>query len=166
MEIDIYPIDIIFGILILVAAVRAAFRGFVTEALSMAAFILGIAGAILFHRMLAEYIETLWGASMWNVIIAFLVLFVVIYLVAKLLEGILHKILMTLRLDKLDKALGFFLGIIEGVIVVAVILFLMAWQPFFDVQELIETSVVSRFLSAFIPSPAELNVPKIQLKDV
>lgn len=132
----------------------------------MAALILGIAGAIIFHKMLAEYIGTVWGFSMWNYIIAFLALFIVIYLIAKLLEGLLHKIFLALHLNKLDKVLGFFLGIAEGIIVIAVILFFLTWQPFFEAQELLERSVISRILSPFLPSPSELDVPKIQLKDV
>ena len=67
-------IDVVFAILILVAAVRGAFRGFVAEAGSAAALVLGIGGAVGFHRPVARIIARSFGESMWNPLIAFLVL--------------------------------------------------------------------------------------------
>ena len=59
-------IDVVFAILIVIAAVRGAFRGFVAEVGSAASIILGIGGAVLFYRPGARLISGRFGQSMWN----------------------------------------------------------------------------------------------------
>ncbi|MBN1835665.1 MAG: CvpA family protein [Spirochaetales bacterium] len=149
-------IDVVFAILILVAAVRGAFRGFVAEAGSAAALVLGISGAVGFHRPVARIIARSFGESMWNPLIAFLVLFLVIYIVVKLVERLLAAVFEKLNLDRLDSALGFFLGIAEGLLLVAVVLFLLNWQPFFDPGPLLGDSLFARFLCPLLPSPERI----------
>ena len=166
MEVQIYPIDIVFAIVVAAAAVRGIFRGFVAELLSMSAFVLGLAGAIVFYRTLAEYLGEMWKDTVWNYIVSFLALFVCIYLAVKLVEGLLHKIFHSLRLEKLDKVLGFLLGIVEGIIFIAIMLFILTWQPIFDPAPLLERSAAAQFLLPFLPSPDEIPIPKINLNDV
>ena len=43
------------------------------------------------------------------------------------LQAALHNVLDKLNLERLDKALGLFLGLVEGVLAVAVLLFVMNW---------------------------------------
>ncbi len=149
-------IDIVFLVLIVVLVIRGAIRGFVTEVGSVAALVIGFGGAILFYKPLAALIGRLFGVSMWNPLIAFLVLFLVLYLVIKLLEHLLHAMFDKLNLERLDRAIGFFFGLAEGLLAVCVLLFLLNWQPLFDARKLLEHSLFARVLSPILPSPQRI----------
>jgi hypothetical protein len=72
--------------------IRGAIRGFVAEIGSVAAFVAGFGGAILFYKSVSLLIEKWFGPSMWNPLIAFLILFVLLYLLVKLLERLLAAV--------------------------------------------------------------------------
>lgn len=127
MQISFDYIDILFGVIILVTTIRCIMKGFVAEALSMAAVILGILIAVIFAGQAAKLIDKLIAPSPWNQLAAFLILFLLVYLVIKIIQNALHTVFEKLHLDKLDKALGLFLGLVEGVLLVAVLLFAMNW---------------------------------------
>ncbi len=149
-------IDIVFAILIVVLAVRGAIRGFVAESGSVAALFLGLGGAIALYKSLAALLTKWFGASLWNPLIAFLVLFLLIYLLVKALERLLAALFEKLSLERLDRALGLFLGLAEGLLLVGVLLFLLNWLPFVDTRGLLRGSLFARFLSPLLPSPERL----------
>jgi membrane protein required for colicin V production len=153
------PLDVIFVVLIAAAAIRCAFRGFIAEVMSFAALILGIVAAVFFSKAGASLIDTYICFSNWNQIIAFLVIFVIVYLILKLLEGVLQRVLEKIHLDKLDRVLGFFLGLVEGGLVVVLLVYLMRVQPIFDLQELLDKSTIADFaleiIPIFVPAQAE-----------
>jgi membrane protein required for colicin V production len=139
-------LDIVFALIVVIAMIRAAMRGFVTELLSTAAVVLGILAAVLFSAPLSVYVSRLLGESMWSQIIAFLVLFIVVYLAVKLIEGLLHRGIEALSLRKLDSVLGLLLGALEGLLVVCVVLFVLYIQPFFDAGNILEESLSARLI--------------------
>ena len=149
-------IDIVFAVLILVLAVRGAIRGFVAEFGSVAALFLGLGGAIALYKAVAALLDRWFGASLWNSLIAFLVVFLLIYLVVKALERLLAALFDKLDLERLDRAIGLFLGLAEGLLLVGVLLVLLNWQPFFDTRGLLRESLFARFLSPLLPSPERL----------
>jgi membrane protein required for colicin V production len=149
-------IDMVFLVLLIVLAIRGAVRGFVTEIGSVAALVVGFGGAILFYKPLAGLIGRMFGSSMWNPLIAFLVLFLVLYLLIKALEHLLHAVFDKLNLERLDRAIGLFLGLAEGLLAVCVLLFLLNWQPFFEARRLLEHSLFARFLAPVLPSPQRI----------
>ena len=123
------PLDIFFLVVIGIAVVRCIFKGFVSELFSFLAVVGGIIIAFLFNDLVAGYINNMTKVSQWNTIIAFLVLFLAVYIIVKILEKIIQNVLDKLHLEKLDKALGLFLGLIEGAVIVIVIIFLMNMIP-------------------------------------
>jgi membrane protein required for colicin V production len=159
-------IDIVFALLIIIAAIRGAFRGFVAEVGSMAALILGFALAIVFYKPLSLLLQKQFGSSMWNQVIAFLILFLVVYLLVKLVQRLLQNIVERLSLDRLDSAMGLFLGIAEGLIVVGVVLFVINWQPFFDPKNLLGSSFFARMLFPVLPSPERIFGPRVFVENV
>lgn len=148
-------IDIIFIIIIIIAALRCAFRGFITEIMSVAAIILGILGAIFLSGLVAGYIDEYFGLARWSNIVAFLVLFLVIYIVVKLLERGIDRFLEQIHLEKLDKALGLFLGLFEGIILVGLIIFIMLIQPVFDAQNVLTESWFAGVFFSIFPGGTE-----------
>jgi membrane protein required for colicin V production len=152
---ELAAIDIVFAIIIVILAIRAAIRGFVKELLGTAALILGIVAAVAFSGLASGLIENLIGESIWSQVIAFLVIFLLVYLVLKIFEGALNRLIERIHLNQLDHALGLFLGIVEGAVVVFILLMLVQIQPFFEPESLIADSLFARLLLPFMPFAEE-----------
>ena len=110
-------VDGIVLIVVVVAAIRAAFRGFVAELFGVAAIAAGIGVGALLYSPLAVAMDQWWGASVWNRIAAFLGIFLACYMLMKLVEALFHRFFDALDLEKLDRVLGLFVGIAEGLAV-------------------------------------------------
>lgn len=151
MNIALSGLDIVFLILIAFAALRAGIRGFVHEFLSMAAVLLGIGAAVLFSGIAAQLLQPYVGGGTWSQVVAFLGLFLVVYVVVKLFENALNRLIERINLESLDRALGFFLGIAEGLFLVFVLVLILQLQPVFDVEQLLLESEISRFLIPLLP---------------
>ncbi len=142
-------LDIACLVIFLILVIRVVVRGFVKEFLEMASFICATAGAVFLSGPLSVLLDNLFGKTGWNQIIAFLACFLVIYIVIKILETKLHDLFDKFHLDKLDHALGLFLGIVEGVLAVAIILLLLNWLKgikFLNIGPLLANSFVARLL--------------------
>ena len=147
MEFNFNQFDIVLSIIILILMIRGAFKGFVAEILSMAAIILGIGSSVIFSGLLSNLIVEIFGESIWSPVIAFLAIFIIVYLVVKLLEGAIHKGIEKLNLHRLDKVMGFLLGLIEGILIVSCLVFIVRIQPFFeDAHKMLETSFYANII--------------------
>jgi len=146
------PLDIFFLILIFILAVRCASRGLIAEVLAMAAIIIGIICGFLFSGILSSVITLYFGFSPWNLIIAFLLIFLLTYLIINMIREGLYNFLEGIRLEKVDNLLGFFLGILEGVLIVAIIVVLLRSLPFGNIQKLLKKSIVSGIIMSIIPA--------------
>lgn len=144
-------LDIVFGVVLLVAAVRCAFRGFIAEVMSMAALILGIGLAVLFSNLAADYLEPYLGDSMWNQVIGFLAIFLLVYLVVKIFEGALHRLFEKIQLERLDRALGFVLGVAEGLLVISIAIIVIYLQPFVPPERIVGNSIVTTVILRVLP---------------
>ena len=132
----------------------------------MAALILGFGAAIVFYKPVALLLDKQFGPTFWNQLIAFLILFLLGYLLVKLVQRMLQNVIERLNLDRLDSALGFFLGIAEGLLVVGVALFVINWQPFFDPKGLLGSSFFARILFPVLPSPERIFGPRVFVDNV
>jgi len=146
-------LDIVFLVVIGVAALRASIRGFVSEVMSFAAFILGLIAAILLYRPVSGLLREVITASPWVEIVSFLGVFVVGYLVVKVVERMLHSVLESLHLHQLDRVLGLFLGVMEGLVIVVLALLVLHWQTFVDAQDLLSESWFESVLYPLLPDP-------------
>lgn len=145
------PLDIVFAVIVGISSIRTAMRGFVAEVMSFAAVVGGIAAAVLFSGRLAAYIGTHYGMSVWNTVIAFLAIFIVCYLLIKIFERGIYRIVDSIHLERLDRALGFFLGIAEGLLVVVVIVLIMEIQPFVNLSSTLHSSRVVGVIMKLLP---------------
>jgi membrane protein required for colicin V production len=149
--VDLSGLDVVFLILIVFAALRAGFRGFVREFMSMAAVFLGIAVAVLFSGVAAVYVQPWIGAGAWSQVVSFLGLFLLVYLLVKVFERALNRIIERINLESLDRALGFFLGIVEGLLASFILLLVLQLQPLFDTREMIADSILAVYLLPLLP---------------
>jgi membrane protein required for colicin V production len=144
-------IDIVFIIVLLITVVRALVRGFVHEFMSMAAIILGIVTAVLLSGVVAVKIAPYIGNTTWTQVVAFLGLFLAVYIVVKIFESALNRLVERINLDSLDRALGFFLGMAEGLVLIFIIILIMRVQPFVDLTSVIDHSAFARVLLPLMP---------------
>ncbi len=146
-------IDIVFALIIFFFAIRVTIRGFVSEFFSKAAVVLGALCAVLLYKKLAPYIERMLGENVFSDIISFLAIFIAVYAVVKIVQQLVGSAFKGETMTGLDKALGFFFGILEGLLICSVILIILRAQPFFDPEKIISGSFFDRLFSPFLRPP-------------
>ena len=148
---NIAAFDIVSLVIILILAVRGTFRGFLTEIMAMASVIVGISVAVIFTHPVSVILQKYIGDSFWNTVISFLGLFLITYLIIKIFENSLNMLIEKVQLEKLDQSLGFFLGILEGFLLIIIIVFAMNAQQFFDIKNLLDNSIAASVAQKIIP---------------
>ena len=145
-------IDIVFILLTVLFVIRCFLKGFVSELLSMAAFVLGILASLFFYKNGAEFLrENFWhDLEVIPEVVAFIALFLIVFIVIKLLEIMLKGIIQGVKLGNADRFLGIIFGFFEGVAVISLCLFVLRIQPLFDPSEILSESVFARFLLPLI----------------
>jgi membrane protein required for colicin V production len=152
-------IDIVFIVLIFILVIRCALRGFISEIMSMAAGVLGVLSAILFYKPGAAFVRTKILADMQVVpeLIAFVVLVAIVFFCIKVLQHIIQDIISRVNLlEGFDHALGLIFGLLEGLVLVCLILFVINIQPLFNPASLLEHSIFAQVLN---PLMGELRLP-------
>ena len=124
--------DLILFVVILFFIVRCSIKGFVDEFFSKTAVLGGIAAAILFFRRLSPAVAELTGKDSLNV-----------------------------SMRNLDRALGFFLGIGEGILVSLVVVIVIDQQPFFDPSALFSGSLFVRLFAPFMDFDLRTAAPEM-----
>ena len=85
-------------------------------------------------------------------VLGFIALFLIVFIVVKIIERLLKDIIEGIKLTKVDRFIGIFFGIIEGIVVVSLVLFIITIQPVFDSQKLLENSFFAKMIVPFITS--------------
>lgn len=147
---NLAAIDIVFGALILILTIRCGLKGFIEEFLSVAALVLGLLCAVAFVRPGAELVKGWLGPNSFPEVIAFVGLFLIAFILVKILERVLGDIVDRVNLEGLDRALGVLLGLVEGLLVVSVALFVLSVQPLFDAGPLLSHSIFAKYLMPIV----------------
>ncbi|MBN2811520.1 MAG: CvpA family protein [Spirochaetales bacterium] len=146
----IAPFDLVCLLIIVLLVIKVTLTGFIAEFFSRAAILIGLMGGILFFRTLEPYAARILGPGVFAAPASFLSIFLVLYLAIKLLQQLAGNAFEGETMANLDRALGFFLGFAEGVLLVMMVLSLMTMQPWFDVSSLLEGSLFARLLLPFV----------------
>ncbi|MBR2362040.1 MAG: CvpA family protein [Spirochaetaceae bacterium] len=147
-------IDIVFLIIILVMAIKGAVNGFIAEVFGKAAFLVGLLVGVLFYNDLAVVLVQWISVVFLAQVVSFLLLFILTFLLIKVIQHVLGGIFKGDILGSLNRALGFFLGLAEGVLIVAMILLVLHVQPWIQVDSLLAGS----FVDALFASPLNQSV--------
>jgi membrane protein required for colicin V production len=119
-------IDIILGLLLIVAAIRGFIKGFIYEIASLVALILGVWGGIHFSYYLADFIEhTFSWHSKHLELISFFIILVVIVIVIHLIGMALSKVVDAISLGFLNHTAGLFFGIVKAAFILSILLILL-----------------------------------------
>ena len=153
-------IDLIFLILIILMLIRGYLRGFIEEVFSWAASVLAIWVAVLLYPAGAAFIRSKVMQDVRYVpeILAFVAIFFVVTIFLKLVEKILKDVVMGANLGWADKILGLLFGLVEGLTLTALILFILSIQPLVDpekIEKILENSIFAEILLPLIRIPLE-----------
>lgn len=149
-------VDIIFCLIILLFAILATKNGFIREVFGKLAIVLGIIVGISFTGLLEPNVSKIISNKVVATVVCFLLLFIVTFLLVHIIQTLISRAFDGEILQGLDRVLGFFLGVVEGCVVVCLILILLISQPWFN--ELTEFARTGFFYSVFGPvleSPIE-----------
>jgi membrane protein required for colicin V production len=118
--------DWVIVIVVMASVLQAAISGFFHEAFGIAGLILGyLLAAWNYQRLAARYAPYL--KSMWlGEIAAFLIIFLAVVIVAGVAGRITRHIVKEAGLSFVDRVLGGALGLVRGILLVAVVLMSMA----------------------------------------
>jgi membrane protein required for colicin V production len=119
-------IDIILGLLLIVAAVRGFMKGFIYEVASLVALILGVWGGIHFSYSLARFLEHTFSWHSEHLgLISFFIILVVIVVLVHLVGAALSKVVEAISLGFLDHTAGLFFGLVKAAFILSILLVLL-----------------------------------------
>lgn len=143
-------IDWVFLAIVILLAARCFVRGFIEELLSVAAIAGGFVAALFLYRKGGELIRTQLKIESFPEVLAFIAIFLVAFLIVKLIEHMIREGLEATNLENTDRVLGLFLGAVEGMILVSLILVALQLQPLFDADKLLKNSFFAKTLLPLI----------------
>lgn len=118
-------IDIVLGILLIIAGVRGFMKGFIIELASLVALILGIWTAIHFSYFTADFItDNFHWDPKYVGIVAFLITFLIVVVVVHIIGKLLTKVVEAIALGVLNHLAGMLLGVLKTALVLSVVLLL------------------------------------------
>ncbi|AEE16580.1 CvpA family protein [Treponema brennaborense] len=146
-------IDAVFAVIILACAINGTIKGFVAELFGKAAVILGLVVAVIFYGNLVPYVGKWISADFLAQVVSFVLIFIVTYLSVRIVQHFIGGFFQGDILSGLNRALGFFLGIAEGLIITAVVIILLYAQPWIDIDGLFRGSFFHELLKGFVTEP-------------
>lgn len=117
-------VDIIILAIVAVSALIGVFRGLIKEALSLASWFLAILAGTLFSAQLADLMTNLINNASLRRIAAFAILFIAVIFTGTIVSNLVSKLTEAVGLKGADRILGGLFGILRGMIIVLVIVFI------------------------------------------
>jgi membrane protein required for colicin V production len=170
-------LDWVFVVILALLGIRCMAKGFAAEILAMAAMIVGLIAAIVLYRPAGELFVG-WGLNAepaaLHEVLGFLAAFLAGFLAMKLVGNLVSEGVEAADLGGLNRALGFLLGLAEGLLLVCLALLAMsALEPALKsvpgYSRLLSESYFARVLLPIIgPEVAKaaqgIKAPDIQLR--
>lgn len=116
-------IDIVLGILLVLAAINGFRKGLVAEVASIAALILGIWGAIEFSYITSDFLVEQFDLQTEHLnLISFVITFVVIVVLVHIVGNVVSKLLDAVMLGFVNKLAGLVFGVLKAALILSVVL--------------------------------------------
>ena len=157
-------IDLVFIVIIVVFAILASIKGFVGEVFDRGAPVISVWLAVLTYKRVAAPLKQHIQIPIIANILAFVLVFILAFVIIKIVQQLIGKIVEGKILKQLDHTLGFAFGVLEGLAVVALILLILLFQPWFQLGNLLDgsifASILAKILDAFnsLPEGAGVHV--------
>lgn len=118
-------IDLVLGIILIIAAIQGFRKGLIVELASFAALILGIWGAIKFSDWTAGFITRTTGFKSDHLsTIAFLLTFIAIVILIHILGKVLDNTVKAVALGFLNRLAGIIFGVLKTAVILSIFLLL------------------------------------------
>ena len=124
-------VDFVFLCIILICIIVSTVKGFISELFGKASWILGLICAFIFYDEVGALFTGV-ESGLLRIVIGFSITFVVVFLIFELLNIIFSRLVENDILSSLNRALGFLLGVGEGVAIVSLAIHFINWQDFLD----------------------------------
>ena len=111
-------VDFVFLCIILICIIVSTVKGFISELFGKASWILGLICAFIFYDEVGALFTGV-ESGLLRIVIGFSITFVVVFLIFELLDIIFSRLVENDILSSLNRALGFLLGVGEGVAIVS-----------------------------------------------
>lgn len=142
-------LDILFVVIIAVCAIFSIIKGFMREVFFLGGVVLGIILAANFYLDVAESLSPVLGTGTVAQVVSFALVFLVIVVGVSLAGVALARIMRIAKLGGVDRLLGLLFGVIKGVLISAVICFvIITFVP--RGSELLQASTMSPTLLIII----------------
>ncbi len=112
--------DIAVLLLVGLGAITGFMRGFVQEALALAAWVIALFAIHYLHTPVAELLGPYIGTSSGSAVLAFALLLLLPYAIVKMLANTFGEASRNSVLGPIDRVLGFGFGAIKGIVIVIV----------------------------------------------
>lgn len=118
-------IDLVLGILLIIAAIQGFRNGFIIELASLAALVLGIWGGIKFSDFTAGFITKNTGYHSEHLsTIAFVITFILIVILVHIMGKMLDTIVKAVFLGFLNRLAGIIFGVLKTAVILSIFLLL------------------------------------------
>jgi membrane protein required for colicin V production len=118
-------LDWIFAVIVVISVIAAIMRGFFQELISLASLVVGLVVAAAGYSRAALWFEDLSKSHEIALGLGFLVLFLGVLLVGSVVSLLVRKLVKTAGLEWFDRFLGAVFGLVLGVLVDCVLLFVL-----------------------------------------
>ena len=125
--------------------VAAYLSGFIRETVGLAAVLLGVVLAGLFHDNLADNLQIFIDDETGTRIIAFLLIFAIVAVGGWVISMLLRTTASLLMLGWADRAAGALFGFAKGILIVQAITVIFVLQPALGIDSVIADSVIGAF---------------------
>ncbi|MCX6090362.1 MAG: CvpA family protein [Candidatus Atribacteria bacterium] len=135
-------------VILVLNVIRSAIRGFSKEILVLGGIVLGLFLALQFDHPLSQGFGTLFSwNSPWLLLVAFIVIFLPVVMVFSWMGVSFRRVFERLDIVWFDAVLGFFVGIIKGMLWIIIVTLFILNISFF--QFLSDGILQSRFYQSF-----------------
>jgi len=150
-------IDLVLGLVLIIAAIQGFRKGFIIELASLAALILGIWGGIKFSDFTAGFITKHTGFhSQYLGTIAFIVTFIIIVILIHLMAKMLDTVVKAVFLGFLNRLAGIIFGVLKTAVFLSILLLL-----FDDIDENVHILPIKQKEESKIYTPMKQVVPTL-----
>jgi membrane protein required for colicin V production len=118
-------LDVILAVVLLVAVARSLWTGFSRSVASLVGVVMGFWVGIHHYPFLATRLAPMIREELWRSLLAFFLLFVVVYLTFVIAGILVHGVFKVLKLSWMDRMLGGCIGLVKGLVLAGVIVFLL-----------------------------------------
>jgi membrane protein required for colicin V production len=139
-------LDWIFAAIVTISVIAAITRGFFRELISLASLVVGLVVAAIGYPRAALWFEDLTKSHEIALGLGFLVLFLGILLLGSLVSLLVRKLVKTAGIEWFDRFLGAVFGLVLGVLVDCILLFVLL--AFSIKPEVVRQSTLAPYVTA------------------